>query len=243
MKKKAIFCWSGGKDSSLALYKILKEDEFEILALLTTVNEEFKRVSMHGVREDLLEEQARQIGLPLEKVYIGKSSTNEEYEKRMEAVLLKYKAEGVEYAIFGDIFLEDLKKYREDNLARIGMKAYFPLWKQDTTKLIHEFIGLGFKTMICCTNNDYFDENGVGNIIDEDFISSLPDKVDPCGENGEFHTFAYAGPIFKNPISITVGEKVLKTYQSKCMKDDQEVMEEKGFWFVDLLLSEHNFWD
>jgi uncharacterized protein (TIGR00290 family) len=237
MKKKAIFCWSGGKDSSLALYKVLKEDEFEILALLTTVNEEFKRVSMHGVREDLLEEQAKQIGLPLEKMYIGKSSTNEAYEKSMEAVLLKYKALGVEYAIFGDIFLEDLKKYREDNLSKIGMKAYFPLWKQDTTALIHEFVGLGFKTMICCTNNDFFDENGVGRIIDEEFISTLPDNVDPCGENGEFHTFAYEGPIFKNPIPITVGEKVLKTYQAKCMKDEKEVMEEKGFWFVDLVLS------
>jgi uncharacterized protein (TIGR00290 family) len=237
MKKKAIFCWSGGKDSSLALYKTLQEDQFEIVSLLTTVNEEFKRVSMHGVREELLEEQARQIGIPLTKMYIGKSNTNDAYEKSMEEVLLKFKEQGVEYAIFGDIFLEDLKLYRENNLAKIGMKAHFPLWKKDTTVLIHEFIDLGFKTVVCCTHNDFFDDTTVGRTIDKDFVKQLPSNVDPCGENGEFHTYAYEGPIFKSPIKITNGEKVLKTYQATCMKDDKEVMEEKGFWFVDLVMS------
>jgi uncharacterized protein (TIGR00290 family) len=235
-KTKALFCWSGGKDSALALYKVLKEEKFEIVALLTTVNEEFKRVSMHGVREELLEEQAKQIGISLEKMYIQKNSSNEDYEKRMEAVLKKYKEMGVEYAIFGDIFLEDLKLYREKNLAKIGMKAEFPLWKKNTTELVHEFIDLGFKTVLCCTNNDYFDEDAVGKLITKDFISALPSNVDPCGENGEFHTYAYAGPIFKSEIPVRIGEKVLKTYDTKCMKDDQEVTEVKGYWFVDLLL-------
>lgn len=236
-KTNAIFCWSGGKDSALALYKIQQQEKFDVVALLTTVNEEFKRVSMHGVREELLEEQAKQIGIPLEKVYIKKSSSNEEYEKSMEAVLNKYKAMGVEYAIFGDIFLEDLKLYREKNLAKIGMKAEFPLWKKDTKELVHEFMELGFKTVLCCTNNDFFDEHVVGKSISKDFISALPSNVDPCGENGEFHTYAYAGPIFENEIPIIVGEKVLKTYDAKCMKDDREVTEVKGFWFVDLLLN------
>jgi len=235
-KTKALFCWSGGKDSALALYKILKQDKFEVIALLTTVNEEFRRVSMHGVREELLEEQAKQIGIPLEKMYIKKNSSNEDYEKRMEAVLNKYKIMGVEYAIFGDIFLEDLKIYREKNLAKIGMKAVFPLWKKDTTELLNEFIGLGFKTVLCCTNNDFFDEDMVGKTITKDFIAALPPNVDPCGENGEFHTYAYAGPIFKSEIPVKIGEKVLKTYEAKCMKDDQEVTEVKGYWFVDLLL-------
>jgi uncharacterized protein (TIGR00290 family) len=234
MKKKAIFCWSGGKDSSLALFKVLKEDKFEIITLLTTVNEEFKRVSMHGVKETLLEEQAKQIGIPLEKMYIEKNSTNEAYEKGMEAVLKKFKAQGVEYVIFGDIFLADLKKYREDNLAKIGMKAEFPLWKQNTHDLINEFIDLGFKTVICCTNNDFFDEHAVGKTIDKKIVSSLPGNVDPCGENGEFHTFTYAGPIFNSDIPLEIGERVLKTYDAKCMKDDQEITEVKGYWFIEL---------
>jgi uncharacterized protein (TIGR00290 family) len=227
MKKKALFCWSGGKDSALALYKILKEDKFEIVSLLTTVNEEFKRVSMHGVKESL-------IGISLEKMYIEKNSTNESYEKGMETVLKKYKGQGVEYVIFGDIFLEDLKIYRENNLAKIGMKAEFPLWKQNTKDLINEFLDIGFKTVICCTNNDFFDEYTVGKTIDRKIIADLPVHVDPCGENGEFHTFTYAGPIYKSDIYIETGEKVLKTYDAKCMKDDQEVIEVKGYWFIEL---------
>lgn len=235
-KPKALFCWSGGKDSSLALYKVLQENKFEVVALLTTVNEEFKRVSMHGVREELIEAQARHIGLPLEKLYIPPDNTNEAYEKSMERVLKKHIEAGVGQVIFGDIFLEDLRKYRENNLAKLGLKAEFPLWKKDTSSLIHEFIGLGFKTVICCTHNDYFDDQIVGKTIDRSFVASLPSDVDPCGENGEFHTFTYDGPLFDTPLQVRPGEKILRTYEAKCLKDGKEETEEKGFWFIDLML-------
>ena len=156
-REKAIFAWSGGKDSSLALYKILQEDQYEVVALLTTVNRELKRISMHGVRESLLEEQAKSIGIPLLKVWIDEASY-EHYEKQMESTLSQAKAEGVTTVIFGDIFLEDLREYRERNLKKVNMKAYFPLWKKDTQSLIQEFIDLKFKTITCCVNDGFFDE-------------------------------------------------------------------------------------
>jgi uncharacterized protein (TIGR00290 family) len=237
-KKKAIFCWSGGKDSALALYKILSSEEYEIVALLTTLNEEFKRVSMHGVREDLLEEQAKSIGIPLVKMWVPKTSTNEEYERRMASILLGFKKQGVEFAIFGDIFLEDLRRYREGNLSNLGMKAIFPLWKIDTKQLLNEFFDLDFGTVICCTNNDFFDDQTVGSELTPGLIKAFPSNVDVCGENGEFHSYAFKGPIFKYPIPYKVGEKVLKTYEAKCTINSKEQIEVKGFWFVDLLLDQ-----
>src|ERR1051325_7631102 len=144
--KKAIMCWSGGKDSAVCLYKVLQEKQYEVTYLLTTLNEKFKRVSMHGVREELLDEQARQIGIPLVKIYVSEG-TNAEYERKMEETLLKFKKAGIEHVIFGDIFLEDLRKYRENNLAKVGMKGIFPLWKLDTTKLLKDFLFLKFKTI------------------------------------------------------------------------------------------------
>lgn len=234
--RKAIFCWSGGKDSSLALHTILKQGQYNIVCLLTTLNAEFKRVSMHGVREALLDAQAKSIGLPLEKVWVGMNGSNEEYENQMEKMLLKYKETGVEYVVFGDIFLEDLKLYRENKLAKVGVKAVFPLWKRDTAELIQEFLSTGFQTVICCTNNDYFDDSFVGRIIDESLIKQFPVNVDVCGENGEFHTFTFKGPIFKEEIAVSVGEKVLKTYEAKCLKEGKEEVEIKGFWFADLEL-------
>ncbi|MFM7022753.1 MAG: diphthine--ammonia ligase [Flavobacteriales bacterium] len=235
MKKKAIFCWSGGKDSSYCLHKIFEEGEYEVCYLLTTVNAEFKRISMHGVREELLEKQVAAIGLPLLKVSVSQG-TNDEYEKQMEAMLLKAKSEGIEHVIFGDIFLEDLRTYRENNLAKVGMKGVFPLWKINTQTLINDFIVKGFKTITCCINDEHLDEKWVGREIDSDFVKELPSAVDPCGENGEFHTFCYAGPIFKNEVQFTVGEKVYKPLIIKT--DDVCAVPEsktKGFWFCDLM--------
>jgi uncharacterized protein (TIGR00290 family) len=235
MKRKILFCWSGGKDSALALYRVLKDNKYEVVSLLTTVNREYQRVSMHGVRESLLELQAESIGIPLEKIYLEKESTNEEYEKRMEEALLKFKALGVREVAFGDIFLEDLKKYREDNLAKAGMKGIFPLWKEDTESLIEEFIGIGFKTVICCVNNDFLDDSFAGKVISEKFINEIPSNVDCCGENGEFHTFAFEGPLFKKEIKFILGEKVIKNYEVKQMKDDREEIEQKSYCFIDIL--------
>ncbi len=233
-KEKCIFCWSGGKDSALALYTIGLEDKYEIVALLTTINAQFKRISMHGVREELLEEQAKSIGLPLIKMYVSEG-TNKEYEKEMEVLLLKYKLLGVTKVIFGDIFLEDLRLYRENNLAKVGLKAEFPLWKKDTKKLINEFIDLEFKTITCCVNDASLKEENVGVEIDAAFLQALPKDVDPCGENGEYHTFCFDGPIFKNRIKFTLGEKVYKPLEIKKTDCNINATSTKGFWFCDLL--------
>ena len=234
MKPKAIFCWSGGKDSAMALYKILLENKYEIVALLTTLNAQFNRVSMHGVREELLDKQAASIGLPLLKMFVSEG-TNSEYEKTMEELLLKYKALGVSKVIFGDIFLEDLRSYRENNLAKVGLTAEFPLWKRDTKELIIEFLLLNFKTITCCVNDAYLGEDRVGEEITEEFIKTLPANVDPCGENGEYHSFCFDGPIFKIPIKFSVGEKIYKPLEIKTADCGLDASPTKGFWFCDLL--------
>ncbi|MGA2406834.1 MAG: diphthine--ammonia ligase [Bacteroidales bacterium] len=234
-KPEAIFCWSGGKDSSYCLYKVLTEKWFDVEYLLTTVNDKFKRISMHGVREELLDKQAEFIGIPLLKVRVTEG-TNNEYEKQMEIVLLKAKSEGINNVIFGDIFLEDLRVYRENNLAKLGMLGIFPLWKMDTTILINDFITGQFKTVICCTNDGYLGEEWVGREIDKSFIEQLPVNVDPCGENGEYHTFCYDAPLFKKKIDFTIGKKVYKPLEIKT----EDILTPtnigtKGFWFCDLL--------
>ncbi len=221
MKNKILFAWSGGKDSALALYKIRNDPKYEIAGLLTTLTEGYDRVTIHGVRRDLLERQAEYIGLPLEKVYIPKKATQEEYGSRMRHILLKYKALGIMGVVFGDIFLEDIKKYREENLAKIGMKAIFPLWKRDTTELAREFLGLGFRSMIACVDTTMLDKRFCGRRFDERFLSDLPPEVDPCGENGEFHSLVYDGPIFKEKIGHKTG--------SLCLREDR-------FYYCELTL-------
>ena len=228
-KVKSVFCWSGGKDSSLALYEIQKQGEYDVKYLLTTLSEEFSRISMHGVREELLEAQAASIGIPLKKVYVAVGS-NAEYEQKMETMLLELKSEGIEHVIFGDIFLEDLREYRENNLAKVGMKAVFPLWKRDTKELIQQLLELGFRTITCCVNDAFLGEREVGVEIDDEFISSLPENVDPCGENGEFHTFCFEGPIFKSPIKFSIEEKVYRPLPEGTLPAG----ETKGFWYCDL---------
>jgi uncharacterized protein (TIGR00290 family) len=233
-KLKAIFCWSGGKDSSYALHKIRTENLFDVKYLLTTMNETFKRISMHGVREELLDMQAKSVGIPLLKVYVSEG-TNTEYERQMERMLLQAKAEGIDHVIFGDIFLEDLRVYRENNLAKVGMKGIFPLWKIDTEWMVNDFLKQGFKTVTCCINDGYLSEDWVGKEIDTAFVKQLPANVDPCGENGEFHTFCFDGPVFKKKIDFTIGEKVYKPLLVKTDSVCNSAMETKGFWFCDLI--------
>lgn len=234
MKSKAIFNWSSGKDSALALYKILGEDQFEITSLLTSINKEFQRISMHGVPVSLLEKQAESLGFPLIKMELPKEPTMEEYREIMAKTMNEIKSGDVTHSIFGDIFLEDLKKYREEQLLAIEMKAVFPLWKRNTTELIHEFLDLGFKTIVTCVNETYLDKTFAGRIIDKDFIKDLPENVDPCGENGEFHTFTFDGPIFKSRVDFEIGEIVKKTYPRP--KTDEESEDgEYVFWFCDLV--------
>lgn len=205
-----LLSWSGGKDSSLALREIQKTGEYEIAALITTVTSDYDRVSMHGLRTELLEQQAQSLDIPLQKVLIPKSASNDEYESAFNEVLLNYKEKGIERVVFGDLFLEDIKKYRENLLGKIGMECVFPIWKQDTSKLAQEFIERGFKAITICVDSEVLSEEFVGKKFNEQFLNELPREIDPCGENGEFHTFVYDGQIFKNPIEHRLGEIVLR---------------------------------
>ncbi|WP_418253683.1 diphthine--ammonia ligase [Flavobacterium columnare] len=213
MKSKAIFNWSSGKDSALALYKILQTNEYEVTTLLTSVNKQYNRISMHGVRTELLEEQAKSLKIPLHKMEIPEAPTMEVYENIMRTTLSNFKDKGISISVFGDIFLQDLRDYREEKLKELGFKGVFPLWKIDTKELIHTFLNLGFKTIVTCVNERYLDKRFVGRIIDLQFINDLPKNVDPCGENGEFHTFTFDGPIFSKPIEFELGEIVHRKYE------------------------------
>ncbi|SFN60360.1 MJ0570-related uncharacterized domain-containing protein [Chryseobacterium oleae] len=235
MKPKAVFNWSSGKDSALALYKTLQESRSEVITLLTSINKEFQRISMHGVHVSLLEKQAESLELPLIKMELPKEPSMEEYRELMNKTMSEIQAMGISQSVFGDIFLEDLRKYREDQLKSIGMEGVFPLWKQNTTDLIQEFLDLGFKTIVTCVNETYLDKSFAGRIIDRDFIRDLPKNVDPCGENGEFHTFTFDGPIFREPVQFEIGETIKKTYpKPKTNPEDEDGA--YVFWFCDLIL-------
>ncbi len=216
MSKDIFLSWSGGKDSSLALYEIRKAGTHNVAALLTTITEDYDRISMHGVRVALLEQQAESLGLPLKKILIPKDSTNEIYEARMRALLEAGLREGIDTVAFGDIFLEDLKIYREKNLAQLDMKGLFPIWKRDSTELAQTFIKLGFKAALSCIDTNLLDPSFAGRTYDQDLLRDLPANVDPCGENGEFHSFAFDGPIFKHPIHHTIGEVVRRDRYCFC---------------------------
>lgn len=233
----AIMSWSGGKDSSYALYKVLQQGIYEVKYLLSTFNGTYKRLSMHGVREELIEAQAKSIGIPLLKVYVYEAS-NAEYEKQMEEILLQAKAENINQVIFGDIFLEDLRQYREQKMATLQMQCVFPVWKIDTQWMVNDFIAKGFKTCICCINDGYLDESWCGRIIDTTFVNELPATVDACGENGEFHTYCFEGPIFKSPLNIITGQNTYKALAINLGAHPTPIKDvgTKGFWYCDLLL-------
>ncbi len=214
-----VFSWSGGKDSAFSLYETEHAGRYHITRLFTTLTEGYDRISMHGVRRELLEQQAHSIGLPLDMLYIPKNGTNKEYESRLIELLEKYKRQNIRSVGFGDLFLEDIRAYRENNLSKIGMGAVFPLWKKDTTQLAKDFLDLGFKAIVVCVDPKTLDPSFTGRIIDMDFLSQLPPSVDPCGENGEFHSFVFDGPIFKKAIKFTAGE----------------IVSREGFYFCDLL--------
>lgn len=242
--KKAYFNWSSGKDSALALYKVLQAKEFSVNKLVTTINSDFNRVSMHGLRKELLFAQVNSLQIPLETIAFSKDVTMEVYTKTMETAMSTLVKENYTHAIFGDIFLEDLKAYRDNNLAKVGIKGVYPIWKQNTKELLKEFLDLGFKAITVCVNAKLLGKEFVGRIIDEQFIKDLPDNVDVCGENGEFHTFVFDGPLFNHPIDFTIGEKVLKSStldkeeSENCYKTTNENTKifDTSFWYCDLLL-------
>ena len=227
--KKAIFNWSGGKDSAFALGEVLMKKEYDISFLMTSIGQKNRRVSMHGVREELMLEQAKAIGLPITFLELPEQPDMETYEKHLTALMQKAKSDGIEESIFGDIFLEDLRAYREKQLKQIGFHAVFPLWKRNTSFLIQEFIEKGYKTIITAVDASKLTKDFVGEVITKELIKELPKNVDPCGENGEFHSFVINAPYFNSPLEIKTEEPILKKYHH----DHPEVSSE--FWFCPIL--------
>ena len=222
----------------LALDKTLSSKEYTIDKLVTSINIEFDRVSMHGLSVSLLEKQAEALNIPLEKIEFAGNVSMKEYDAKMKETISKLKNQGYNYSFFGDIFLEDLREYRENKLAEVGVKGVFPLWKKNTKELLQEFLDKGYKAITVCVNAKLLDESFCGRIIDASFIEDLPDNVDVCGENGEFHTFVYDGPLFSKPVNFTIGENILRTYTPSKNKDDDCFAEDASwntsFWYCDL---------
>jgi uncharacterized protein (TIGR00290 family) len=224
MTANVLFCWSGGKDSAMALYEFQRAGCARVMGLLTTVTEGYDRISMHGVRRVLLEQQADALRLPLHIVSIPPKCANVDYEARMGEALAQQQQNGISAVAFGDIFLKDLRVYREEKLAPTGLRALFPIWKRDTRELARTFIQLGFRAITVCVDPRVLDASFIGQEINDAFLQRLPAAADPCGENGEFHLFVYAGPIFHHPIGFTRGK----------------VVQRDGFCFCDLLPANTN---
>ncbi len=218
-RPKAWVSWSSGKDSAWALHTLRNQGEVEVVALLTTVNTAHARVAMHAVRESLLDAQAEAVGLPLVKVPIPWPCPNAVYEQAMEAAIGRARAEGVTRMVFGDLFLEDIRKYREEKLASTGVSPLFPIWGLDTRKLAQEMVEAGLRAYLTCIDPKKLAASFAGRVFDGRLLADLPAGVDPCGENGEFHTYAFDGPMFQKPIPAEVGE----------------VVERDGFVFADVL--------
>ncbi len=241
----AVLFWSGGKDSALALDRLRRAGDYEVVALITTLNARYRRVSMHGVREALVAAQARAAGLPLDIMYV-ESGSNDEYIAALRATLGAWRERGVDTVAFGDIFLEDLRQWREALLAGLGLRGAFPLWHADTAELAQEFVAGGFRALLCCANDAFLGEAEVGRDMNAEFFATLPAGVDPCGENGEYHSFVWDGPVFRAPIGFRRGEKIyrpLETAPAMAPTSGPAIplpaapgpSATKGFWFIDLL--------
>ena len=218
-RPKAWLSWSSGKDSAWALRVVRDRNDLEIVALLTTVNSAFGRVAMHGVREALVDAQAERAGLPLVKIPSPYPCPNDAYERAMAAAMERARAEGVTHVVFGDLFLEDIRQYREQQLARCAMTPVFPLWKLDTEELARQMVAEGLEAWLACIDPRKLDCRFAGRKFDARLLEELPAGIDPCGEYGEFHTYACAGPMFRSPIPVATGE----------------VVEREGFVYADLL--------
>lgn len=205
---KVVMAWSGGKDSALALTKAFKSDETEVVGLLTTISLPYDRVTMHGVRRTLIQKQAERIGLPIHIVWLPPNPSNEVYDNLMGEAMLKLKSQGVEGIVFGDIWLEDVRAYREVRLSEVGMAAIFPLWGKPSEQIVKEFLAQSYSAIVVCVDTKFLSADFCGLYLDENFFASLPENVDPCGERGEFHSFVTYAPFFAEPIKVKIGEQV-----------------------------------
>jgi uncharacterized protein (TIGR00290 family) len=219
VRKKILLSWSSGKDSAWALHMLRQRSDVDVAGLLTTINERFDRVAMHAVRTDLLRRQAERVGLPLRLVSLPFQCSNEVYEERLLAAIGAAQAEGIEGIAFGDLFLADVRQYRERMMEGTGIAPLFPLWGRSTSELAREMTAAGLRAQITCVDPRCLPAALAGREYDNDFLEALPAGVDPCGENGEFHSFAFDGPMFKRPVEFAVGETV----------------ERDGFIFTDLI--------
>ncbi len=238
--KKIFLNWSSGKDACFALYLLQQGNEYAVQKLVTTVNSETNRISMHGLRKELLLQQAENIGLPLHIISLSGDVSMSVYNEVMHKETRLLVQEGFTHSVFGDIFLEDLREYREQQLQKVGLQSVFPLWKKNTCTLMKEFLAAGFKAITVSVNSTILDQSFCGRIIDEDFLAELPPEVDPAGENGEFHTFVFNGPIFKNPIPFKRGEIVERSFapakkrEENCFSEEPKTWDTR-FFYCDLL--------
>lgn len=228
MTERMFLNWSSGKDAALALFSIQHSGLFTVDQLVTTVNTHFDRVSMHGLRRSMLKAQAQAVGLPLYEVLLPENPSMDDYDAKMRMMMQDMVKNGYRHCAFGDILLQDLRDYREELFTKYAINCHFPIWKQDTRELIHQFINEGFKAVTVCVH-EKLGEDWLGRNLDASFLSDLPDDIDPCGENGEFHTFCYDGPIFTYPLPFDLGERKFRRYPDPAGKG------EIGFWFVDLV--------
>ena len=226
---KVVMNWSSGKDAALAYHLLTQDTQYQVTHLLTTINSEHDRIFMHGIRENLLEMQAHRMSKPLLKVKLPASPDDSLYKQAMLDNLTSLKAEGITAAAYGDIFLEDLKIYREQQLQQVGITGIFPLWKKDTRELVHLVENSGIEAIIVCVNEKFLGKEFLGQKINAEFLKNLPANVDPCGENGEFHTFVHNAPVFSAPIPIITGEIVHRTYKSS-----EDSKWDTGFYFLDV---------
>ncbi len=203
--KPVYLSWSGGKDATLALDKLMQSSEYEVRGLLTTVNEHFQRVSMHGLRIEIVEQQADALGLPIEMIRLPKEVDYEIYEQHVKSSMTTLRESGIHGLAYGDIFLEDLKQYREKMLTECGLEGIYPMWQLDTGKLAEEFIRKGYRSIVISVNGTKLNSSFAGRNYDASFLNDLPSGTDPCGENGEFHSFVTDGPVFKYPVSVQTG--------------------------------------
>lgn len=223
--------WSGGKDSAFALWKLQNDHQYDVVGLHTTFGEQTHRVGMHGIHEELIEAQADAIGIPLDKIYYPASGDNAAYEKAISGYLFRLEEEGVRHIGFGDILLEDLKKYREEKLVQKGFSAVFPLWGLNTKALAEEFLQSAFKTKICAADADKISKDWVGKDYDWKFLNQLLPELDPCGENGEFHSFCYDGPIFSKPLDVSCKAVMQQSYDIVLENGEKD---KKHYWFAEL---------